>query len=145
MPQVLTIFAALFSFMKYSQWIGVAAAVVLVISCFMSWTYYPDLDKTFNGFFSEGNNYGKPGKVFTVLAAVSVVFFLIPRIWAKRWNLLIGALIAAFAIKTYIVFTSCYRGLCPSKLAGLWIMLVSAATLLIMTLLPDLKVVEDKK
>lgn len=131
--------------MKYSQWIGIAAAIVLVISCFMSWTYYPDLDKTFTGFFSEDNNYGKPGKVFVVFAVVGVVFFLIPRIWAKRWNLLIGALTVAFAIKSYIVFTSCYRGICPQKLAGLWLMLVSSAVLLIMTLLPDLKVVEDKK
>ena len=131
--------------MKYSQWIGIVAAIALVISCFMSWTWYPDLGKAFTGFFSEDNNYGKPGKVFVVLAIVGVAFFLIPRIWAKRWNLLVGALTVAFAIKSFIVFSGCYRGICPTKLAGLWIMLGSSILMLVMTLLPDLKVVEDKQ
>lgn len=131
--------------MKYSQWIGIAAAIVLVIACFLPWTYHPDLNKHFTGFFSENNDYGKPGKVFMVFAVVAIVFFLIPRVWAKRWNLLIGALTVAFAIKSFIVFSGCYRGICPTKQAGLWIMLLTAVVLLVMTLLPDMKVIEKKK
>ena len=131
--------------MKYSQWIGIAAAVVLVIACFLPWTFHPDLNKNFTGFFSENNDYGKPGKVFTVFAIVAIVFFLIPRVWAKRWNLLVGALTVAFAIKSFIVFSGCYRGICPAKLAGLWIMLLSAVAVLVMTLLPDMKVIERKQ
>lgn len=130
--------------MKYSQWVGIAAAVILVVSCFLPWTFHPDLNKEFTGFFSENNNYGKPGKVFIGLAAIAVIFFLIPRVWAKRWNLLVGALVVAFAIKSFIVFSGCYRGICPSKLAGLWIMLLSAIVVLVMTLLPDMKVIEKK-
>ncbi len=131
--------------MKYSQWIGIAAAVVLVIACFLPWTFHPDLNKNFTGFFSENNDYGKPGKVFTVFAIVAIIFFLIPRVWAKRWNLLVGALTVAFAIKSFIVFSGCYRGICPAKLAGLWIMLLSAVAVLAMTLLPDMKVIERKQ
>lgn len=130
--------------MKYSQWIGIAAAVVLVIACFLPWTFHPDLNKHFTGFFSENNDYGKPGKAFMLLAAVAIVFFLIPRVWAKRWNLLVGALVVAFAIKSFIVFSGCYRGICPTKLVGLWLMLSSAILLLVMALLPDLKVIEKK-
>lgn len=130
--------------MKYSQWIGIAAAVVLVVACFLPWTFHPDLNKNFTGFFSENNNYGKPGKVFTVFAVVATIFFLIPRIWAKRWNLLIGALTVAFAIKSFIVFSGCYNGICPTKLVGLWIMLVAAVVVLIMALLPDMKVADPK-
>ncbi|MDF2191434.1 hypothetical protein [Paraflavitalea sp. CAU 1676] len=131
--------------MKYSQWIGIGAAILLVISCFIPWAFYPDLNKSFTGFFSENNNYGKPGKVFVVMAVVAIVFFLVPRVWAKRWNLLVGALTLAYAIKSFIVFTGCYKGICPTKLAGIWVMLVSAAGLLVMTLLPDMKVIENKK
>jgi len=54
--------------MKYSQWIGVIAALLLIGACFMPWAYFPDLDKEFTGFFSQGNIYGKPGKV--------IIFFL---------------------------------------------------------------------
>lgn len=131
--------------MKYSQWIGIAAAIVLVIACFLPWTFHPDLNKNFTGFFSENNDYGKPGKVFTVFAIIASILFLIPRVWAKRWNLLIGALTVAFAIKSFIVFSGCYRGICPTKLAGLWVMLLSAVGLLIMTLLPDMKVIDKKQ
>lgn len=131
--------------MKYSQWIGIAAAVILVVACFLPWTFHPDLNKEFTGFFSENNMYGKPGKVFTWLAVIAIIFFLIPRVWAKRWNLLVGALTVAFAIKSFIVFSGCYRGICPSKLAGLWIMLLAAIVVLVMALLPDVKVEEKSR
>ena len=131
--------------MKYSHWIGIAAAVLLVISCFIPWAFYPDLNKSFTGFFSEGNNYGKPGKLFIAFAAIATIFFLVPRIWAKRWNLLIGALTVAYAIKTFIVFSGCYRGICPAKEAGLWVMLGSAILIMLMALVPDMAIEEKGK
>jgi hypothetical protein len=94
--------------MKYSQWIGILAAITLVIACFIPWTYHPDVQKNFTGFFSENNQYGKPGKFFVVLAAIASVFFLIPRVWAKRWNLLFTAIIVAYSIKCFIMYTGCY-------------------------------------
>jgi uncharacterized BrkB/YihY/UPF0761 family membrane protein len=130
--------------MKYSQWIGIAAALMLVIACFLPWTFHPDLNESFTGFFSENNNYGKPGRLFIVFALVAAVFFLLPRIWAKRWNLLVGALTVAYAIKSFIVFSGCYRGICPAKQVGLWLMLGSAILVLLMALVPDVKLEEKK-
>ena len=49
--------------MKHSQWIGIAAALLLVGASFMPWAYFPDLGKDFTGFFSELNRYGRPGEV----------------------------------------------------------------------------------
>ena len=129
--------------MKFSQWIGIVACIVLVLSGFMNWTWYPDIHKYFTGFFSENNIYGKPGKIFIYLSVIAVAFFLIPRIWAKRWNLLICTIIVAFAIKTFILYTSCYRGICPVKQPGIWIMLGSTLLILLCALLPDLKM-KDK-
>jgi hypothetical protein len=125
--------------MKYSQWLGILAALALVGACFLPWTYHPDLNQEFTGFFSEQNVYGKPGKVFIFLALVAIVFFLLPRIWAKRWNLIATGLVAAYAIKTFLMFAGCYRGICPEKRAGLWIMLVSGIVMLVMAILPDIK------
>lgn len=106
----------------------------------MPWTFHPDLNKEFTGFFSENNVYGKPGKVFIVLAVIAIIFFLIPKIWAKRGNFFIVAITLAYAIKSFIVFTGCYRGICPVKRAGIWIMLSSAILMLAMALfVPDLK------
>lgn len=131
--------------MKYSQMIGIAAAIILVIAGFLPWTFHPDLNKNFTGFFSENNIYGKPGGVFIVVSIVAIVFFAIRRVWAKRWNMFICAIILSYAIKSFIVFSGCYRGICPDKKAGLWLMLLSAIIMMIMALFPDIKLKEGKK
>ncbi len=129
--------------MKYSQSFGVFAAVVLVASCTLNWTWYHDLQEHFTGFYSAGNNYGKPGRVFLFMAAVATIFFLLKRVWAKRWNLLVCGLIVAYAVKTFILYTSCYRGICPEKQAGIWIMLAAAIMMMVAAVLPDLKLREE--
>ncbi len=129
--------------MKYSKWIGLLAAMALIISCFLPWAYYPDIDKTFTGFFSEKNQYGKPGKVFVCLAVLMMVLFLLPKVWAKRINIFIGVLVVAFAIKTYILFTACYRGNCPHAETGLYIVMIASLILLIASVLPDLELKKD--
>lgn len=129
--------------MKFSQWIGILAAIVLIVSGFMNWTWYPDIHKYFTGFFSEDNRYGRPGKIFIYFSSVAILFFAIPRVWAKRWNVLFCTMIIAFAIKTFILYTSCYGGVCPVKQPGIWIMLSSAAIIMLCALLPDMKL-KDK-
>ena len=135
----------MFAAMKHSQWIGIAAAIILVIAGFLPWTYHPDLNKNFTGFFTENNVYGKPGNVFVVMSIVASVFFAIQRVWAKRWNMFICALILSYAIKSFIMYSGCYRGICPDKLAGLWIMLASAVIMMVMALFPDIKLKEEAK
>jgi len=129
--------------MKFSQWIGIGACLILVVSGFMNWTWYPDIHKYFTGFLSENNIYGKPGKIFIYFTTVAIILFAVPRIWAKRWNLLVCTIIVAYAIKTFILYTSCYRGVCPVKQPGIWVMLVSAVAILLCSLLPDLKLKEN--
>ena len=57
--------------MRYSRWIGLAACITLIIACFLPWTYYADIQKTFTGFFSEKNMYGK--KVIGVARTTFVI------------------------------------------------------------------------
>lgn len=135
----------MFAGMKYSQWIGIVASIILVIAGFLPWTYHPDLNKNFTGFFSENNVYGKPGYVLVVMSIITIVFFAIQRVWAKRWNMFICALVLSYAIKSFIMFSGCYRGICPDKLAGLWIMLAAAALMMVMALFPDIKLKEEPK
>ncbi|MBC7828981.1 MAG: hypothetical protein H7122_14625 [Chitinophagaceae bacterium] len=126
--------------MKYSQWIGIIVLVILVVSGFLPWTYHPDLNKTFTGFFSENDVYGKPGKVFIYLASVASLCFIIPRVWAKRLNFFVCGVIVAYAFRNFIIFSGCYRGICPEKKLGLWLMIVSAVISLVMAVIPDIKV-----
>lgn len=130
--------------MKYSNFIGIAALVVLVISCFLPWTFHPDLNKTFTGFFSENNLYGKPGKVLIFFSIVASLCFVIPKVWAKRINFFVCAVLLAYAIRNFIIFSGCYRGICPEKKMGLWMMVLSACLALVMAVIPDMKVINKR-
>ena len=130
--------------MKYSQWIGVAAALLLIGACFMPWAYFSDLDKEFTGFFSQGNIYGKPGKVIVFFCGIEIILFLIPKIWAKRANILVAAMEIAFSVKAFLLYSACYHGICPERRVGLWLVLAMSIVVIIMALLPDLPVKEDK-
>jgi hypothetical protein len=122
--------------MKYSQWIGILAVIALCIACFFPLAYYPDLNKYFTGFFSEQNMYGRPGKLFMILGAVAILFFALNKLWAKRANWLVCAIIAAYAVKNFILFTACYRGICPVKQPAVYIMLIAPIIMLIAAFLP---------
>jgi hypothetical protein len=121
---------------RYSRWVTLIAAIVLIFSCFMPWAYYADLQKSFTGFFSENNTYGKPGKWLISMAVISVICQFLPMIFLKRVNLLLMALNLAYAIKSFIVYAECYRGYCPVKQGGIYLMLVSSIVLMITAAFP---------
>ncbi len=125
--------------LKILKWIGFAACVVLIIACFLPWTYHADINKTFTGFFSEKNIYGKPGKFITFYAVVSAVFLLLQKVWAKRLHLFLAALTVGYAIKTYILFTSCYNAYCPDKKIGVYLMMICCVVILVAAVFPDMK------
>ena len=124
--------------MKYSQWIGIIAALALCVAAFYNWTYHPDLKKYFTGFFSEQNMYGKPGKLMIGLSIIAILMFALKKVWAKRVNWIICAILAAYVLKTYILFTTCYRGICPVKQPAIFVMLFAPVVMIIMAFLPEL-------
>ncbi|HEV8082899.1 MAG TPA: hypothetical protein VGP55_06845 [Chitinophagaceae bacterium] len=126
--------------MKYYKVIGLLACALMILSCFLPWAYYADLNKTFNGFFSEQNNYGKPGKFFVFFAIVSMALINTSKVWAKRVHLFLSALNIGYLIKTYILFTSCYNTYCPEKRAGLYLLILSSVVIMVVSIFPDLKI-----
>lgn len=124
--------------------IGLVACIALVVACFMPWAYYADLKETFNGFYSYQNNYGRPGKFLTLIAVIAFVLMYLPKVWAKRTNLFVCALGLGYAIKSYILFTSCYNAYCPEKKAGIYLLMTASIIMLVAAALPDLKM-KDKK
>ncbi len=126
---------------KILHWLGLLACIVLVISCFLPWTFHADIHQTFTGFYSYQNQYGKPGKFLTILSVVIFLFMLLEKIWAKRVNLFIAALTLGYAIKTYVLFSSCYNAYCPDIKTGLYVMLFSSCLILLATIFPDMKLV----
>ena len=123
---------------------GFVACLLMVVACFMPWAYYADIKETFTGFYSFKNNYGKPGKFLTLFAVIAFILMYLPKVWAKRINLFVCAVSLGYAIKSYILFTSCYNAYCPEKKAGIFLMLVMAVLMLLAAIFPDLKM-KDKK
>lgn len=131
--------------MKYYKLIGFSTCVLIVISCFLPWTYYADLHTSFTGFFSEQNIYGKPGKVFIFFAVCSAILIYLDKILAKRTLIFFAALNIGYLIKTYVLFTSCYSTICPQKEYGFYLLMLGSVLLLIVSVFPNLKVEDSEE
>jgi len=79
------------------------------------------------------------------MALIAFALMMLPKIWAKRTNLFVCALAVGYAIKTYILFSSCYNAYCPEKKAGIFIMLLSTIIMLVSSAFPDLKINKQKE
>ena len=127
------------------KWAGFLAAVLLMAACFMPWVLIESRDYVFTGMDTTGSNYGKPGLIHLILAGLFIILHAVPKLWAKRTNLLVVALNTAWAIRNFIVITVCQGGECPVKKSGLLLALAMSALMLIAALFPDVKLTAAKK
>jgi hypothetical protein len=125
--------------MKWMKWIGIAAAILLVISCFTTWVIIPSKNLVVTGVDAPGTNYGRPGYFNLLMTLFFVIFTLIPRIWAKRMNLLVAALNLAWTVRNYFVITACLAGECPEKHSGIFLLIVASVGMLVSSLFPDVR------
>ena len=131
--------------MRYMKWIGLAAAVLLVVSCFTPWVFIEAANITVSGIDTTGTSFGKPGYFHFVLAGIFVLLTLVQRIWAKRLNLLITALNVGWALRNFFVLAMCSGGECPVRKSGIWLMLLASVLMLVSALFPDMELPEEKK
>ena len=124
---------------RYIKWIGLAAAVLLVISCWMPWIEIPSRNITVTGVDATGTNFGKPGFFNLAMVVLFVFFSLVQRVWAKRANLLVVGLNFAWALKNFLLLPACEGGECPEKKLGIILMFVASFLLLIAGLFPDMR------
>jgi hypothetical protein len=125
---------------RYSKWISLFAFVLLLVACFLPWTYHADVNQDFTGFYSAKNMYGKPAKLLLVFAGITTLCAFVPVLWMKRTALLVGGLNVAYGIKNFLLFGSCYLGYCPEKKIGLFVMLIATIMIFLMSFFPDGKV-----
>jgi len=129
---------------KYSKWLTLIAALLLIASCFMPWAFFPDLNKAFTGWFTEHNMYGKPGKWLSFMAIVSIAAQFLPSIFLKRANLLMMALNVAYAFFTYVKYNRSYGIVEPQPQPGIYIMLITSVILLITAVFPSGELKKEK-
>jgi hypothetical protein len=132
--------------MRWIKWIGFMAAVLLAASCFTPWVIIESKNITVSGVDATGTNFGKPGYFHFIMTALFIICLMIPRVWAKRSNLLICAFNIAWAVRNFIIISACRMGECPEKKSGLYVTLFASVVMLLCSFFPDIKLKShDKK
>ena len=121
------------------KWTGIAAAILLIISCCMTWVIIPSNNITVSGIDTTGTNFGKPAYFHFFTISLFLLFTLTPRVWAKRSNLLVTAINMGWAVRNYFMVTLCRGGECPEKHLAVYLILLASILMLVSALLPDLK------
>ncbi len=138
------------TFPKILYWLGRICCILLIVACFMPWAYYNDLSisaeaqKTFTGFYSYQNYYGKPGKFLSIFAALSLFLKIMPKIWAKRVDLFVCAIAMAYGLKSFFEYKGVYGSVVPVLQPGLFLMLGTLFIMMAAAIFPDLRIVEKK-
>lgn len=126
--------------MKYSQLIGILAAIGIIAVCFFPWSYIESKDLVITGVSAPHTNFGKPGLMNIGIVTLSIMCFALPKIWAKRLNVFFGLFNIAWSIRNFIIVSGCLMGECPVKKPALYMLVALSVILLVMTLLPKLDV-----
>ena len=128
--------------MKYSQAVGFLLALIVLGTCFFPWVIIESKELTISGFYTKGTNFGRPGIFIFFTAGLSLLFFLLPQIWAKRLNVFFTTFCFAWAVSKYLMLSACYAGECPKKQIALFVLVFAAAIMMVMSFLPKIKINE---
>jgi uncharacterized membrane protein YfhO len=121
--------------MKWQRFTGIVSCVLLIVSCFLHWAWYPDIQEYFTGFYSKHNYYGRPGVLLCAVGILGIAFYLVKKAWADRINLVFSGIGMAYAITAYLRYISSYDGFVPDKQAGIQVMIFSAIIHLVMSVI----------
>ncbi len=130
--------------MRWMKWAGLAAATLLIVSCFLPWVTITSKNIVVSGVDATSIGFGKPGYFHFFFCFFFIAFALIPRIWAKRINLLVTAMNMAWAVRNYLIISTCRGGECPEKHNGIYLILLASLLMLLAALFPDIKLPEQK-
>jgi hypothetical protein len=125
--------------MRYMKWIGLAAALLLIVSCFSPWVFIESRNITVSGIDTTGTNFGKPGYFHFIMTGFFLLFNFVQKVGFKRANLLIAALNLGWAIRNYFIISVCMGGDCPIKKTGIYLMLLASILMMLSALFPDMK------
>jgi hypothetical protein len=131
--------------MRYMKWIGLGAAILLIVACFLPWVVIESHHITISGVDSTGTKFGKPGYLNLVLVALFLVFHFTPKLWAKRANLLIVGFNTAWVIRNFFLIAVCRGGECPERKLGLYMIMLASLLMLLSALFPEMEEREIKK
>jgi hypothetical protein len=131
--------------MRYMKWVGLAAGILLIVACFLPWVVIESHQITISGVDATGTRFGKPGYLNLLLVVFFLLFHFIPKLWAKRANLIVAGFNTAWVIRNFFLIAVCRGGECPERKIGLYMMLLASLLILVSALFPEMKEGEMEK
>ena len=128
--------------MKWIKWLSILGAIVLILSCFFPWVIIKSKNLVVTGMDVAGLAYGHYGYFLIPLAIIFIILQLINKLWAKRLNRAIAALIITVAFACLWIFR-CEYGECPEKQISLYVMFGSSLVVLLGALFPDIQLKKE--
>lgn len=108
------------------KWAAILCFVTLIVSCFLPWASVESRQLTIGGMGAEAIGFGKPGYFHILLAAFIIAFIFLKKVWSIRTAFFVAAFNIAWAFRNFILFSTCSGGVCPTRLLGLYLMLLSS-------------------
>ena len=119
---------------------GIVASLLLIVVCFLPWTHYVSINETFTGYhvkrFPNGPYYGRAGLIITIIAVMLLAGMFSGKLFLKRANLFLAAVLVAYAARTYILFTSSLFPGEVEKKVGILLIIPLSVLILISTIFP---------
>ena len=126
--------------MKHSQTIGILLCLALIYTTTQQFIIIESRHWVITGWNPVGSSLGQSGKFLCFFAALGALFFALPFIWAKRFNMVFGAFMFAWSFRNYLILSTCQMGECPQKQWALYGCIILSGLILLMTFLPKIKV-----
>jgi TRAP-type mannitol/chloroaromatic compound transport system permease small subunit len=125
--------------MKHSQTIGILLTLLLFFCTTQPLVIIESRNWVVTGWDAGATNFGQSGKFLFYIGILAIVFFAIPSINVKRFNMAWAALLVAWSFRNYLVLSTCAMGECPQKQWALYACIILSFAILAMTFLPKLK------
>ena len=131
------------NYKKLLHYTSIFSCIALIATCFIPWVHYNNIDVTFNGYnvkrFATGVYYGRAGIVITILVGISLLFTLMQSVVAKRINMFLCAILVAYTLRTFVIFTGSLFDGEVTKLAGIYLIVLLSFVMVICSVFPYLK------
>jgi hypothetical protein len=121
---------------SYHLLFSIFSGLLLAFACWMPWVEISSPALTLTGMNTEGTSFGKPGFFHLIFLSLYFLFVLIPKDWAKRFNLLIAALNLSWMIRNFFLMGLCRGGECPSRQWGIYLVAVASVAMLLTSFFP---------
>ncbi len=116
--------------MQIIKWASVAIAIILAIACFYPWVTIESKNIIVSGVSAIGTSFGKPGYLHLFFIVLYIPLILINKIWSQRICIFLCALNTGWAIRNFILITSCQGGECPIKHAAIYFVIFASIGML---------------